>query len=1046
MRRGAHRLVVWFGALAATLILVAGAGLWRLTQGPVDLDQLTPLVQQALGRSLGGVKIAISGGHFGVDPGSQALNLWLEGVRLSRDDGEPVATFPVVAASFSLSALLRGKMAPTRLAVQRPVLRFVRDENGKLRFGLGEVDTEPAAVSDLDQLAGPARPDQPFGLMRRVTVRDATLVLDDRQTGRRWQADRVDATAERTPEGLAGDLSMAVAVAERRPEFHAAYRYSHSDGKLDLVGEIGAIEPAKLASLAPELQALEMAQFPISGSLATRLDLAGGSTEGVRIDLRFGKGSIKSDLLPEGQLNLEQGSLHAVYAPESSQLRLAKLELDLGSGSVFTVKGKIDDVTPALIAGNDRGSSPISGELGLTLSDVPIQKLESLWPPALSRNGRRWVVANIHDGVLDEAAVRLDLEVDPTQRSAEIVSAHGSMRYHDATISYFRDLPPARKVGGTATLNDKRLVFTPTAGAVKSVQLTGGTLQITDLGAPVEWLSVDLALAGPIQDILEVIDTKPLRYAHDIGVDPALVGGRSEGAVHFQLPLLNDVKLSQVKFSAKASLTGAALADAAMHRNLTDGTFALEIDGSGAHLHGNSRFDGVPLYLDANLFFKPKSGARARYRVNLALNDEQRRRLAFDFFPDRVAGPVRVDATYWAMGGAHAEAELGIDLRAAKLSIVEAGWKKPAGDSARARLIVDLHNDQITKMSDIEIKAAGFDGRFAVALAPGSGRLESVEIQRLALGQDNLSGLVSRRRQGGWRVDVRGSDLDLSHWIKDLGNGAGAQQTEDSPLEIDAHFARVSLGPRREVHDFRAQLLRDGVDLPVGQIDARFPNGRQLSLRSGTNAGKPSLTLRSDDLGSTLRLFDVTDNVIGGGVTIAGQVAEVGGKHVLSGRIDGEDYSLVRAPAFARILALPSFTGAGSLLAGSGIPFSTLRGEFAYADAHLALQNLLAYGEALGVSANGAVDLGRDRLDLQGTIVPAYALNSILGNVPVIGSLLLGGEGQGLFAANYRVTGSAADPQVAVNPLSALAPGFLRRLFQPNFGIAPPVQQSLEAQ
>ena len=154
----------------------------------------------------------------------------------------------------------------------------------------------------------------------------------------------------------------------------------------------------------------------------------------------------------------------------------------------------------------------------------------------------------------------------------------------------------------------------------------------------------------------------------------------------------------------------------------------------------------------------------------------------------------------------------------------------------------------------------------------------------------------------------------------------------------------------------------------------------------------------------------------------------------------------MRAPVFARILALPSFTGAGSMLAGSGIPFSTLRGEFSYADNHLTLQSLLAYGEAIGVTANGDVDLHRDRLDLQGTIVPAYALNSILGNLPVIGSLLLGGEGQGLFAANYRVTGSAADPQISVNPLSALAPGVLRRLFQPNFGIVPPVQQSLGAQ
>ena len=98
------------------------------------------------------------------------------------------------------------------------------------------------------------------------------------------------------------------------------------------------------------------------------------------------------------------------------------------------------------------------------------------------------------------------------------------------------------------------------------------------------------------------------------------------------------------------------------------------------------------------------------------------------------------------------------------------------------------------------------------------------------------------------------------------------------------------------------------------------------------------------------------------------------------------------------------------------------------------------------MTSNGVVDLGRDRLDLQGTIVPAYALNSIIGNIPVIGPLLLGGEGQGLFAANYQVTGSAADPQVSVNPLSALAPGFLRRLFQPNFGLPPPLEQSLRAQ
>jgi hypothetical protein len=47
----------------------------------------------------------------------------------------------------------------------------------------------------------------------------------------------------------------------------------------------------------------------------------------------------------------------------------------------------------------------------------------------------------------------------------------------------------------------------------------------------------------------------------------------------------------------------------------------------------------------------------------------------------------------------------------------------------------------------------------------------------------------------------------------------------------------------------------------------------------------------------------------------------------------------------------------------------------------------------------------------------------------VLGDLLLGGQGQGLFAANFRVAGSLDDPKISVNPLSTLAPGFLRKLF-----------------
>jgi hypothetical protein len=76
-------------------------------------------------------------------------------------------------------------------------------------------------------------------------------------------------------------------------------------------------------------------------------------------------------------------------------------------------------------------------------------------------------------------------------------------------------------------------------------------------------------------------------------------------------------------------------------------------------------------------------------------------------------------------------------------------------------------------------------------------------------------------------------------------------------------------------------------------------------------------------------------------------------------------------------------------------------------------------------------------------LIPAYSINSVLGNVPVLGPLLLGGEGQGIFGANFKIAGSAADATITVNPLSALAPGALRKLFlfeapQPDAAPAPP--------
>ena len=144
-----------------------------------------------------------------------------------------------------------------------------RDEAGSIRLNLGEQDAGISSFGPeiFERLARPPKPNGPLGLIRRVVVRDATLVLDDRQSGRRWRANRVDVSFERNQEGFTGDLSLALQTGTSEPELHVSCRYTSRDKTLDCGAELGAIEPAALASAAPEFAFLVIANGYVNGDI-----------------------------------------------------------------------------------------------------------------------------------------------------------------------------------------------------------------------------------------------------------------------------------------------------------------------------------------------------------------------------------------------------------------------------------------------------------------------------------------------------------------------------------------------------------------------------------------------------------------------------------------------------------------------------------------------------------------------------------------------------------------------------------------------------------
>jgi len=1035
--RGAHHLARWFGSIAAVLILLVAFAIWRLMEGPIALDWLAPYLEAALAHSGVNFKVAIGGVRLGVDPKTHHLDLRAEDVRMSLPDGAPVARFPDIATSFGLRELLHGQLTPTELTIEHPVVHLVRDRNGSItaRFAAPDYPAADLGPQVIEQLAGARHSDDPLGELQRLAIRGATFIVDDENSGQSWRADHVDLAVQRSGKGVQGDLSLAVPLGASMPELHARYRYFADRHVLDLDMSIDGVEPNAIPPLIPELAQLQHLQLPISGTLRTRIDLDQAKAQGSRLDLTLGKGRLQSEWLPEGVVDIEKGELHAVYAPETSQIELESLALDLGGGTELVVDGSLGGVTPELIAAarDARPAGTVIGKLNAALKHVPVARLASLWPDAVSRGGRRWMLENVRDGVVDEAGAQLALDIDPAGHAAHILDAHGTLRYHGLTITYLDGLPPVRKVDGVANFADGHLVFLPSAGVLKGLKVAGGSLDIADVGTPLEWLTIDLPVTGPLQDALEVIDSKPLHYAHAAGLDPARIGGHADAMLHFKLPLLENLRLDQIEYAAKATMTGVSINKVAMERSLTDGAVALDLDRGGAHAQGTARLDGVPARLDATVPFRPRGGPRAVYRVGLTLDAELARRLGLDF-EGRLGGSIGVDVTYSRFDAARAQAIANLDLRGAGLAIEEAGWKKSPDSPGTAKLVIELDHDRITQLSEVEVKAAGLDGRLAIMTSGGGTQIERIDIRRMIAGDNDFSGTVTRHAGGGWHADIHAARIDGRRFVKQA--ASDMSPPSPVPLAVTARIDRLILGSHHEIDQVNGEMLRNGGIWQSVRLDGRLPGGQKLALRLGED-GTRRFTVEAEDLGATLKMLGVADNVSGGRLTIDGQLSGAAGTQTLQGHIAGENYSVVRAPVMARVLALPSFTGFVSTLSGAGLPFSTLRGDFSLTGGRVAIKNLLAFGESIGITASGWVDTERDQLELQGTVAPAYAINSLLGNIPILGQLL-GGGSQGLFAANYRLSGSSGNPDVSVNPLSALAPGILRQLFAQLVGFPSP--------
>jgi len=214
-----------------------------------------------------------------------------------------------------------------------------------------------------------------------------------------------------------------------------------------------------------------------------------------------------------------------------------------------------------------------------------------------------------------------------------------------------------------------------------------------------------------------------------------------------------------------------------------------------------------------------------------------------------------------------------------------------------------------------------------------------------------------------------------------------------------------------------------------GRLTGRAGAGGGFEAAVEPHGSGRSLRMTAQNAGALLAAFDVLRHLEGGRLTVNATFANNEPGAPLSGTAEMDEFIVHNAPAFGKLLQAMTLFGLFEALSGPGLNFARLEAPFTLTPDALTLEDARAFSASLGLTARGTLDRRRNQLAMDGTIVPAYIINSLLGNIPLLGRIFSPERGGGLFAATFRLSGPINDPNVSVNPLAALTPGFLRGIF-----------------
>ncbi len=679
------------------------------------------------------------------------------------------------------------------------------------------------------------------------------------------------------------------------------------------------------------------------------------------------------------------------------------------------------------------GDRSVGMHLAGRAQEVPSEVLKRLWPPMITPKTRKWVTDNVEAGRVSEAEFTVDLAPDELADAVK----QGVMRNEainlkfslsDVSTRYFKDLPQIRATAGSGIAQGDRFDLKLENASIswgdgkKKLELPGASMVAVDLLAPLTTTQYLVHATGRVATILEYMDFPALELLEKTKLERDRLDGHAAVDLTLTVKIPKDSSKEQVTVAAVAKLTDATFRNALDDIDLEKGVITIDLSGDDLTAKGTARLAAIPVELEVRRQLTGEGQASVTLEANIT--NEQRAKFA-GAINDFVDGPISVRVTLPDISGKVSKLAVDADLSKASLKLDAIGWSRAPKAKTYASFAYEK-NDKGSTIRDFELKAPDISITGELDLNR-KGAVTEARFPVVVLSDENRFGVTLGQNEDRLAIALTGRSFDARPLLKSIfGAKSGADGETKQSYSVKIDLSRVYAQRGEILTDVTGEIsARSGV-VQNAHVQGTFISGNPVVFKMAPDGDTRELRVAGRDAGAALRAANLYSKIAGGALDFEAKMVNGPGGSLRSGRLIIRDFEVRDEAALAEL----DRKGKPKKSSGprkAGVAFSKLTLPFTADNRFIRIGDAVVKGPQMCATADGLIRRADGAIDIDGTIIPACALNRVPGDIPIIGDILVG---DGLFGLTYALGGAISNPKFQVNPVSAIAPGIFRRFFE----------------